>query len=100
MRIILNEMRTTLFPLVWISVRSTERRVSIGTDNFFFFSRVCVPPPRPETRRPTTGDRPSRHRSTAGERAGVIDDDASSGGTIDVCARRAQVWRSDCKSTY
>ena len=63
MRIILNEMRTTLFPLVWISVRSTERRVSIGTmcvlpEIWTFLSSpgyVCLHPvPRRDDRRPAT----------------------------------------------
>ena len=65
MRIILNEMRTTLFPLVWISVRSTERRVSISIGTMWysrvflpFPGYVCLHPvPRRDDRRPTVIDR-------------------------------------------
>ena len=55
----------------------TDGSLSIGTmcvlPGIFAFSRLCVPPPRPvprrDDRRPTVID---RHRSTAGERAGMM----------------------------
>ena len=68
MRITLNEMRTTLFPLVWIFFGSLDgetglhlHRHDVVLPGIFSFSRVCVPPPRPETRRPAT----DRHRPSS-----------------------------------
>ena len=91
MRITLNEMRTTLFPLVWIFFRFARRRdgppspsARCGTPGYFFLlPGMCASTP---SRDATSGDRPS---SIDGWRARRDDDDASSGGTIDVCARRA-----------
>ena len=74
----------------------TDGSLSIGTmcvlPGIFAFSRLCVPPPRPvprrDDRRPTVID---RHRSTAGERAGMMMMRRAVGRST--CARAARaVW--------
>ena len=94
MRIILNECAQLYFHSTRLDFGSLDgetglhlHRHDVVLPGIFAFSRVCVPPPRPETRRPAT----DRHRSTAGERAGMMMMRRAVGRST--CARAARaVW--------